>query len=207
MCAKIKVAGINELISIPDKQAQEIKDGLKSFMIKPDEFIEIGSWSGKAREIKSFIMESEQEEVGMWQKTTEELKEIAGDFREQLKEHTEGIPKTIHGKHMAVQAGLLPDIGGWWIEDRGIVAWYIQNGWLERTKKEGEKCKWSWTQKYVSDKIPQLEEATEELRCRRLYAEEQSIEHGDPIIKEIYEKEQREKIDALRKSLMVKLSL
>lgn len=150
------------------------------------------------------IMSEEMEEIKVWQKSTEDLKEIAGSFREQLKAHTEGIPKTIAGKHKAVQDGLLPDVGGWWIEDRGVVTWYIQNGWIETTKKEGEKRKWALTTKYISDKIPQVEEATEELRCRKLYAEEQAIEHGDPIIKEIYENEQREKIDAMRKKLALK---
>jgi hypothetical protein len=183
MCAKIKIAGINELVSIPDKQAQEIKDGLKSFMIKPDEFIEVGSWSGKAREIKSLIMEKENNNEEIWQKSTEELKEIIVEFEIMIKEHTEGIPNSIQGKMKAIRDGKLPDCG-WWrmMSDRGITSWYLENKWIfTENPKEGQKRKWMMTYKYLEDGVYQKEIAIDTLEERRHFAKgknEEEFNHG-----------------------------
>lgn len=151
------------------------------------------------------VFKGEQEDIKIWQKTTEELKEIVGEFETQLKNHTENIPLTLAGKKRAVVDGKLPDCGIYYLEDRGIAVWYLENGWLSTEKKENEKRTWSLTQKYISDGIPQKEEALEELRSRRAFAEEEAIKNGDPVISGIYYKERSEKIAGLRKVLAEKL--
>lgn len=151
------------------------------------------------------IINEEQEDIKIWQKSTDELKEIIGDFENQLKSHKDNIPSTREGKSKAIQDGKLPDVGMWWLEDRGVMLWYLKNGWLfTENPKEGEKRRWSVTTKYISDGVPKIEEALDELQHRRIYAEEEAIKNGDPIIAEMYEKEQREKIDALRKKLQMR---
>ncbi len=148
------------------------------------------------------LSNEEKEEIKVWQKTTEQLKEIIGDFEEQIKLHKDNTPPTREGKRKAIQDGKLPDVGMWWCEDRGVMLWYLKNDWLfTENPKEGEKRRWSMTTKYISDGVPKIEEALDELQHRRIYAEEEAIKNGDPIIKEIYEKEQRSKIDAMRASL------
>ena len=152
------------------------------------------------------IMSGEEvEDVKIWQKTTEELKEIIGDFEKQLISHKDGIPKTAEGKHRAVLDGKLPDVGAYWLEDRGILLYYLETGWIfTENPKDGEKRRWALTQKYNLDKIWKIEEALEELQHRRIYAEEEEIKNGDPLISEIYEKEKVEKIARLRSGLALK---
>jgi len=157
-----------------------------------------------------YLEDKEEEKVftPVWQKSTEELKETIGDFENQLKEHKENIPSTVHGQMRAMNDGKLPDCGSRFLLDRGITVWYLENGWLQtETPKLGEKRKWQTTTKYILDGISGKEETLDELQHRRNYAEEEAIKGGDPEIAEMYRKEQQDKIDAMRKKLMVKLSV
>ncbi len=182
---------------ITDQEAEEIR-GAKGMHL---------NFRGNLLKMSKVEMSTEEkEEIKVWQRSTEELKEIIGDFEEQLKSHKDNVPPTPEGKRKAVQDGILPDVGMWWCEDRGIMLWYLKNGWLfTENPKEGEKRKWAMTTKYISDGVPKIEEALDELQHRRLYTEEEAIKNGDPIIREMYEREQQEKIDAMRKKLMEKL--
>ncbi len=182
---------------ITDEEAETIKNAKGTHLDFRGNYL-------KNNQIEIFGIE-EKVEVEIWKKSTEELKEIIGDFENQLKFHKDNIPPTQEGKTRAVNDGKLPDCGMSWLEDRGIMLWYLENGWLWTGKKEGEKRRWSITQKYINDGVSAIEEALEELRHRRIYAEEEAIKYGDKIISDMYFKERQEKIDAMRKKLQIKL--
>lgn len=182
---------------ITDEESQTIQDAKGTHILFKGNYL-------KNNQIEIF---NEQKEGGneIWQKSTEELKEIIGEFENQIKEHKENIPPTIQGQFKAVADGKLPNCGTHWLFDRGVVAYYLKNGWLQTIKIENEKRSWAMTQKYVEDGIPQKEEALSELIGRRQFAEEECINQGDIIIKDLYEKGKKEKIMKLRQWLSVRL--
>jgi len=108
-------------------------------------------------------------------RSTEELKAILsnypGNFEKELNAAKDNIPDSSQGKIKAIQDGKLPDLGMYWLRDRGVVLWYVQNGWLSTRKKGKEKRKWAVTQKYIEDRIPEKEEVLSELINRRSYAQ------------------------------------
>lgn len=178
---------------ITDEEAEEVRSAKGMHLLFRGNLLKMS---------KVELVNDEKEEIKIWQKTTEQLKEIIGDFENQLNLHKDNIPPTREGKIKAIADGKLPDVGMWWIEDRGVMLWYLKNGWIfTENPKEGEKRKWAMTTKYISDGVPKIEEALDELQHRRIYAEEEAIKNGDPIIKEMYQKEQQEKIDSMRKKL------
>ncbi len=108
------------------------------------------------------------------EKTTEQLKDIIGEFENQINEHTEGVPSEA-GKVKAILEGKLPDCGVYWLRDRGVAIWYLENGWLFTEKKEGQKRRWALTEKYNSNGLPAKEAALEELIKRRNYAQKMEM--------------------------------
>ena len=126
--------------------------------------------------------EDKEREVPMYMRTTEELKDYIGDFENQLKENAEK-------KYLKNP----PSVGQHWLRDRGLTMFYLKYNWLSTWLINGKRF-WAITEKYVKDGIPEKESALNELRGRRQYAEEEDIMNGEPIIRDMYLKEKREKI-------------
>jgi hypothetical protein len=130
--------------------------------------------------------QKEKDIVPIHMRSTEELKEIIGDFEVEMKKNKDNIPATEIGKSRAVREGKLPDCGMWWLRDRGITVWYLKNCWLyTKNPPIGEKRKWSMTTRYVNEGIPQKEEALEELINRRQFAKEQNEINTEDLCKAI----------------------
>lgn len=185
------------LADITDEQAEKIKNTKTSHIDFNGNFL-------KMTKVEIFDTGTERENE-IWQKSTEELKEMIGEFENQLNEVKDNIPLAVEGKARAVKDGLLPDCGMYWLQDRGIATWYLKNGWLATIKKVDGKRKWTLTQKYNDDGVMQKDIALDELQERRRFAEEEAMKKQDPIIKETFEQDRKIKIANLRLKLAEKM--
>ena len=122
------------------------------------------------------IISGEKEEiVEVWQRGTAELEEIVGDFEHLLNKAKQNIPSSPIGALRAVREGKLPDCGMYYLRDRGIANWYVENGWLWHEKNEGEIRRWALTKKYVTDGVALKESALEVLFERREFEKENAL--------------------------------